>query len=236
MPSWMRVLDTTRIAEIRQESGSRLTKIARDMSNPSDSVIDPKLAAKLQAGKRVPLKRNWRNITPPAILTLFPLLVVAMAYRQDPSVLLLLVFFWPFAAWLWWRAMANRLQFAESAVEATDQNLGLSQHRIQLGEIVAAWIAPIREIRIGRRAFKDANCVYVCELTPGQRRASRSVALWITQYGINANTLLAELRRRCELSEISLVSGDYRTTVWQRPGLDPNVLPVPRWQKPLDSA
>ena len=201
-------------------------------------MIDPRLAAKLKAGERVWLKRHWMNIPAPTLVTLAVLLLVVTArsslYGQGPVPVFVLGWFSLSAAWLWWRAMASRLRFTDSAVEATDQNFGLSQQRIQLGDIVAAWIAPIQGIRIGRRASRDANCVYVCELTPGQRKASRSVALWITPRNVNANTLLAELRRRCDLSEISPVSQDYqpllrqRLTVWQRPGLDPNVLPVPR--------
>jgi hypothetical protein len=223
-----------------------LAKVAKSMSDTPDRVIDLELAAKLEAGERVWLKRHWMNIPAPTLLTLIVLVLVVTArsslYGQGPGSFCLLACFSLSAAWLWWRALASRLQFTKTAVDATDQNLGLSQHPIQLGDVVAAWIAPIREIRIGRRAFKDANCVYVCELTPGQHRASRWVALWITPYDIKANTLLAELRRRCDLNEISPASEDYRPlfeqrpTIWQRPGLDPNVLPAPRWRKPLDPA
>lgn len=195
------------------------------MSSTSDAAVDPSLAAKLQAGERVWLKRHWRNIGPPSILTLVPLIPIALAYRQNPSVLPLLGFFWAFAAWLWVRALANRLRFTDTTVEATDQNWGLFQHRIRLADIVAAQITGVGlDIRI-RRVTNSHYCVYVCQLTPGRGRGSRWVALWITPYAIKANTLLAELRRRCELTEISPVSQNYRTAIWQRPGIDPDVLP-----------
>jgi hypothetical protein len=200
------------------------------MSTTPDSVVDPGLAADLQAGERVWLKRNWRNIVPPAIITLVPLLCVMMMYRHDPSVVLVFAFFGPVAAWLWVRGLASRLRFTETTVEATEQNWGLSQHRLRLEDIVAARIAGIG-LDIHLRSVTSSHyCVYVCRLTPGQGKGSRWVALWNTPYAIKADTLLAELRRRCDLTEISPVSHNYRTpiwpqpTVWQRPGLDPGVL------------
>lgn len=200
------------------------------MGDASDSPVHPELAADLQAGERVWLKRNWRNIVPPAVVTCVPLSVVVMAYPQDPSVVWLLAFFGPCAVWLWVRGLASRLRFTETTVEATEQNWGLSQHRLRLEDIVAARIAGIG-LDIHLRSVTNSHyCVYVCQLTPEREKGSRWVALWITPYATKANTLLAELRRRCDLTEISPVSHNYRTpiwpqpTVWQRPGLDPSAL------------
>ena len=189
------------------------------MGNNSECAVDSELASKLQAGERVWLKRNWRNIAPAAICTLVPLSAVAMTYRQDLSTVLLLGFFGPYAAWLWVRALANRLRFTEATVEATDQNWGLSQHRIRLEDVVAARVSDIGlDVRI-LRVTNSRYCVYVYQLTPGRGSGSRWVSLWITPYEVKASTLLAELRRRCELTEISPMSRDLHTTVWQRPGL-----------------
>ncbi len=212
------------------------------MSATPDIAVDPKLATKLRARERVWLKRHWRNIASASVVTtavLFPLLLAArsggLAGPQGPIAIPVVGFLLLFSVWLWVRALVSRLRFTESAVEATDQNLGLSQHRIRLGDIVAASIASVG-LDIHLRSITSSHyCVYACELTPGRAKESRWVALWITPYEVAANTLLAELRHRCELTEVSPVSRDYGTgiwpqpTIWQRSGFDPGRLPAPRW-------
>jgi len=208
------------------------------MSEGLNDTVDPRLAVALKEGRSVWLKRHWRNVVPAFASSIAAVFAVAMA-ATDPGNLppiLLVVFLMAAAALLWWRVLASRLQFTETAVMATDQNLGLFRHHILLCDLVAACIIGIG-LNLHIRGVANSHfCVYVCELTPGRGNPSRWVALWITPYAVNASTLLAELRHRCELSEISPMSRDYSTavwpqpTVWQRPGLDPNLLPQ-RWRK-----
>jgi hypothetical protein len=197
---------------------------------------DPKLAAMLQGGERIWLKRHWRNIASASAGSVAPLFAVAwrIVNPGNPPPALLVGFLWAAAAWLWWRALASRLRFTESSVEATDQNCGLFQHRVRLSDVVAACVIGVG-LDIHARSITNSHyAVYAAELTPGRENPSRWVALWITPYAVNASTLLAELRRRCGLTQVSPAGHTYGTriwphpTVWQREGLDASVLPVPR--------
>jgi hypothetical protein len=188
------------------------------MGDASDSPVDPELAAKLQAGERVWLKREGLKIAAASVLTFFTVLMIAMLH-QDPVGLWIVAFLGLYVSWGWVRILAIRVGFTETTVEASEQVLGLSLNRIRLKDIVAAQVA---------RSGYDNVCICVCQLSPGQQKGARWVALWVGPSKITANTLLAEVSRRCGLTEISPASQGYRTTVWQRPGIGSDVLPMSR--------
>ncbi len=141
-----------------------------------------------------------------------------MPLRQAPIPLPVVGGFLLLLAWLWTWVLTSQLRLSGTFVETANP----LPRRLRLQNIVAARITgPSREY----------YAVYVCRLTPGRGKGVRWALLWSTPYATNANTLLAELRRRCDLTEVSPVSKDYHTTVWQRPGFDPSPLALEWWQK-----
>ena len=195
----------------------------------SDGPIDPELAAKLQAGVRVWQQRRPLYLVGASLPTLVWVLLIAMSLharvsRRDAFLItywiglpLGLYFAWPLV-----RVLASRMRFTETGAEASEPILGITQYRLRLEDMVAVRIWPINRER----------CVYACELTPGRRKGWRWVPLWVTPDRAKANTLLAEVRRRCELTETDpRLNRDYRATVWYRPGFDTKLLELEWWQK-----
>jgi hypothetical protein len=199
------------------------------VTDESDGPIDPELAAKLQAGAQVWQERRLTHLIGASLRTLVWVLLIAMSRdarvsRRDAF----LITYWiglPLGLYLTWPlvcVLASRMRFTETDVEASEPILGITQYRLRLEDIVAARIRPLTSER----------CVYACELTPGRRKGWRWVPLWVTSQHAGANTLLAEVRRRCELTETDpRLNRDYRATVWYRPGFDTKLLELEWWQK-----
>jgi hypothetical protein len=187
-----------------------------------DTETDPKLAAKLQTGEGIWLNRDWRSFLAAAFVGAGALLfvcVAAMGGRPVPVAAIVFTGLCMLAAvWVWAAVLFGHLRFSGTFMEITR---GLPR-QFRLQDIVAARV-------VG--PWRDYYSVYACRLTPGRGKGVRWALLWNAPSATSANTLLAELQRRCDLTEVSPISKDYHTTVWQRPGFDPSPLALKWWQK-----
>ena len=192
----------------------------------------------MQAGEAVWIKRTWNNFGAPSVFTLVTVIFLLVA-RADPSTYKGAAGSGALAVWFWLWVMGSRLRFTDTTLLITSQNYGLWSRRVDLQEVVAARIdglgldVRLRPDASGRRVRNSHCAVYVCQFSPAHGGKPRWVGLWITPYKIRADTLLAELRRRCDLTELSSASDKYRTElwpspeVWQRPGFDASLLSPP---------
>jgi hypothetical protein len=199
------------------------------VTDESDGPIDPELAAKLQAGARVWQQRRLTHLIGASLPTLVWVLLIAMSRdarvsRRDAF----LMTYWMglplglYLTWMWVRVLASRMRFTETCVETSEPLQGMALYRLRLEDIVA----------VRTQLGASVRRVYVCRLRPGRRRGCRWVSLWVTSQHAKANTLLAEVRRRCELTETDpRLNRDYRATVWYRPGFDTKLLELEWWQK-----
>jgi hypothetical protein len=187
-----------------------------------DTETDPKLAAKLQTGEGIWLNRHWRAVFSASYIGAGALLFVIVMVASEGPVPLLAVLLTGLsslvAAWMWGAVLFGHLRFSGTTMETTN----VFPCRRRLSDIVAARI-------VG--PWRDYYAVYACRLTPGRGKGVRWALLWNAPSATSANTLLAELQRRCGLTEVSPISKDYHTTVWQRPSFDPSPLALKWWQK-----
>jgi hypothetical protein len=191
-----------------------------------DTETDPKLAAKLQAGERIWLQRH-RIVVACCLGAAAAAFVIVVLVSAEPTPLIgiaLTAVSVLFAAWVWAIVLLSRLRFTNTTIETTEMGAWPFRRRLSLRDIAAA-----RVRRVVNRSI--SYYVYACQATPGRGKGARWVKLWDALSVRQANTLLAELRRRCDLTEVSPISKDYHTTVWQRPGFDSSPLALEWWQK-----
>ena len=128
-----------------------------------------------------------------------------------------------FCAVLMWRLLLRaRVRFTATQVEYPSWSGRLE--RRELLDIVAAGVFTRFARRGGARHELRA-----CQLTPGTGGGSRWVGICGAFVGVRlgiAQAVLAEMSRRCELTELSPTSGRYGAEIWQRPGHETDIPPA----------